>query len=239
MLKHRPFAFLAAFCLLASPFLSTDAVAETVIKFNLAGMNTGPDVAYSGGELSTVPDGSVGLASQQSTDVSYQGFLGDTLTSISSGASLTLSGVTAQGSAAGGGGLISQMTSGGMFSLFDNANSLLLSGNLGDGVIAGSSTGSSGSFFSTSPVVYTAGSLLPMLQPDSGAITLSFLDVRTGGNPGLVIDNGTLLNFTATANGQLSASAVPEPSVIGMAAIGALVLLRQRRKMAKKAAASV
>ena len=237
MLMRQPFAFLAAACLLTNSFLAADASAETVIKFNLAGVNTGPDVAYSGGLLTTVDDGSVGTSGQQSTDVGYQGFLSD-IPSIPSGASLTLSGVTASGSASGNVGFISQMTTGGMFSLFDNTNTLLLSGNLGNGVITGSTSSDSGGFFSTSPVLYTGGSLLPRIEPNSGAISLSLLDVRTGGAVGMVVNgSGVLQNFTATANGQLGASAVPEPSVIGMAAIGALLVLRQRRRSAKKTAA--
>ncbi len=86
--------------------------------------------------------------------------------------------------------------------------------------------------------MYTGGSLLPLMQPNSGAITISLLDIRTNGNPGLRVDgNNNLLNFTATANGQLAATAVPEPSVIGMAAIGTLAMIchRRRRRSAKTA----
>ena len=236
MLMQRPIAASAVFALLFSAVSSTNALAETVIKFNLAGVSTEPDVSFGMGVLNTLDDGAAGTVGDQSTDVSYQGFLGF-LPTIPSGASLTLSGVSADGSASGSTGLITQATAGGMFSLFDNMNDLLLSGSLGSGVIAGAAGNNTGSFFSTTPILYTGGSLLPLIQPNSGAITLSLNDVRTGGNTGMVVQNGTLLDFTATANGQLAATAVPEPSVIGMAAIGAIAMVchHRRRRAAKTA----
>jgi hypothetical protein len=238
MLTHRLTALFAALALLAGGMLSQEVAAETVIKFDLADISTGPDISYTSGVLSTTDDGDPSTDGQQSTDVKYQGFLGF-IPSIASGASMTLSGITADGAAMGTVGLISQETSGGMFNLFDDSNMLLLSGNFGSGVIAGSTVSTGASFFSTSPVFYTGGSLLPLIKPDSGVISLSFTDVRTSGNPGLVVSNNTLLNFSGNATGLLEASAVPEPSVIGMAGIGALVLIRRQRRRRKANAAPI
>jgi hypothetical protein len=227
MLSRKPLAFLACLALFATLGLSP-VTAETVIKFDLADVS-GADVSYNSGLLTTIDDGNPAAVGDQSTGIQYQGFLSQ-FANIASGGSLTLNGITANGSAASAGGLISQLTSGGTFSLFDNTNMLLLAGNLSSGVILGSSASTTGSFFSTSPVNYTGGSLLNLIQPNSGTISLSFTDVRTGGTAGMAVENNTLLNFTAAATGQLEASAVPEPSVFGMAAIGALALIRKHRR---------
>ena len=73
--------------------------------------------------------------------------------------------------------------------------------------------------------MYTGGSLLEFVTPNSGKLSLSFTDVQTGGSPGMVVNNGTLADFTSVATGSLEAAAVPEPSVMGMAAIGGLLMM--------------
>jgi hypothetical protein len=240
MISRRPLAFLATLALLAGGVMSPDASAETVIKFDLAG-SPGPDVSYTMDSLGTVDDGNGLTAGDKDTDVEYFGFL-DSLPNIPTGASLTLSGINRQGDAAVSGGVVvTQTTNGGSFSLFDDGNMLLLSGNLGTGLItgftgAGGSTSTTGSFLSVDPITFTAGSLLPLLDPNSGALSLSFSNVRTGTDPGMVVSNGNLLDFTAVANGAIDASAVPEPSVLGMAALGAVAMIRRRRRRAGKKA---
>lgn len=231
MISRRPIAVLAALVLLTS-----SVSAETVIKFDLAG-SAGPDVQYSTGSLSTVADG-LGVG-DKSTDVEYFGFLKD-LPDITSGASLTLSGVSADGSASViGGVVVQQNTTGGMFSLYDDMDSLLLSGTLGSGLITGftgPSASTTGSFLSVGPVNFTGGSLFPLLHPSTGALSFSFSEVKTGATNGMVVSGGTLLDFTAVSNGAIDASAVPEPSVLGMAALGAVAMIRRRRRrLAKKA----
>ena len=236
MISRRPLAVLAAVCLMAGVLLTSSVSAETVIKFDLAG-SAGPDVQYSSSSLSTIADG-LGVG-DKSTDVEYFGFLKD-LPAITSGASLTLSGVSADGAATViGGVVVQQATTGGTFSLYDDMDALLLSGNLGSGLITGftgPSASPTGSFLSVGPVNFTGGSLFPLLHPSTGAVSLSFSQVKTGTTNGMQVSGSTLLDFTAVANGAIDASAVPEPSVLGMAALGAVAMIRRRRRRTAKKA---
>lgn len=237
MLTRRSLASFLVLSLFCGSLLTSRAAAETVIKFDLAG-TPGPDIEYSSSALTTLDDGDLSTAGEKTTDVKFFGFLKNDFADIPNGASLTLSGITASGDASDGDGLVSQATTGGNFLLFDDMNALLLSGNFGNGVIVGANLSPTGSFFSTTPVTFTDGLLLPKIVPDSGAISLSFTSVQTGSTTGLVVANGALLNFTASATGQIQASAVPEPSTIGMAALGTLALIRRHRKRRNAAVAA-
>ncbi len=233
----RAFARLVGLSLLSLLFSPVDAVAETVIKFELAGMTTERDIQFDTGTLSTIDDGEASTVGEQSTNVSYQGFLGG-LTDIAAGASMTISGVDKLGDALDANGIVTQVTSGGTFFLYDDSNFLLLSGAFTGGVVVGSVSDSAGSFFTTSPLMYTGGSLLPLIIPSSGKLSLSFTDVTTDASPGMAANGGNLANFTSVATGSLEASAVPEPSVMGMAAIGALLMVRQHRRRRRDASTS-
>jgi hypothetical protein len=233
---RRPLAAIVGLSLVSLLVSPVDAVAETVIKFELAGMSTGPDMQFNAGTLSTIDDGVASTFGDQNTNVSYQGFL-EGLTDIAAGASMTISGVDKVGDASDVNGIVSQVTSGGTFFLYDQSDFLLLSGGFAGGVVVGSVSDSAGSFFTTSPLMYTGGSLLDFVIPKSGKISLSFTDVRTGGSPGMVVTNGNLADFTSVATGSLEATAVPEPSVLGMAAIGVLLVVRHHRRRRQVAAA--
>ena len=82
---RRPLAFLVGLSLLSSLSSQVDALAETVIKFELAGMTSGPDIQFDTGTLSTIDDAEASTIGDQNTNVSYQGFLGG-LTDIAAGA---------------------------------------------------------------------------------------------------------------------------------------------------------
>jgi hypothetical protein len=177
-------------------------------------------------------DGNPAVMGDQTSNVDFTGFLDPHFMDITSGASFSLTGVMASGSPVEQGGIIQQATMGGMFTFYDDSNNLLLRGDLDAGFLFGGAI-STGSFFTTTPVLYTDGSLLPLMAPDSGSLSLSLTDVRTGGTTGMVVAAGVLQDFTADATGQLEASAVPEPSVLGMAALVSLVVIRRHRRRRK------
>jgi hypothetical protein len=223
----------ACFALLSCLSWSADsASAETVLKFNLDGFGFGGDVASTSSAFVTVDDGNPAVTGDQTTNVAFTGFLDPLFMDITSGASFSLSGVMASGNAGQQGGILLQETMAGMFTLYDDSNSVLLQGNIDQGFIFGGAI-STGSFFTTTPVLYTGGSLLPLMEPDSGNLSLSLTDVRTNGTTGMVVLGGVLQDFTADATGQLEASAVPEPSVMGMAALASVLVIRRRRKRRK------
>ena len=141
----RAFARLVGLSLLSLLFSPVDAVAETVIKFELAGMTTERDIQFDTGTLSTIDDGEASTVGEQSTNVSYQDFLGG-LTDIAAGASMTISGVDKLGDALDANGIVTQVTSGGTFFLYDDSNFLLLSGAFTGGVVVGSVSDSCGVF---------------------------------------------------------------------------------------------
>ena len=81
---------------------------------------------------------------------------------------MTIAGVDKLGDALDVNGIVSQVTTGGTFFLYDDSNFLLLSGGFTGGVVVGSVSDSAGSFFTTSPLMYTGGSLLPLIIPGFG-----------------------------------------------------------------------
>ena len=86
-------------------------------------------------------------------------------------------------------------------------------------------------------MIYTGGSLLQYVDPGSGALSLSLTNVQSASGTGMDVNAGILQNFSASAVGQLEATAVPEPSVLGMAALGALVVFRRHRRRRNSKAA--
>jgi hypothetical protein len=214
--------------------LCSAAAADPIFKFDLG--SAGPDVQYSGGVFGTVDDGIGGTTGDQNTEVQYEGIL-DFLPDIISGASFSLDNVAANGLAMVVANVVVQNTTGGNFSLYAPDNSLLLSGVLDAGVITGSLTSTTGSFFNINSVTYTGGSLLAYIAPTPGGISLALSSVVNDlGLPGMAVDNNCegpcqLRDFTASANGLADATGnpIPEPSTMALMLFGSVGMLMRRR----------
>ncbi|HMO18362.1 MAG TPA: PEP-CTERM sorting domain-containing protein [Oligoflexia bacterium] len=214
---------------------ASTASADTIIKFDLG--STGPDVQYVGGVFSTIADPN-GLPGQQTTGVNFTGFLEGVLANIITGASFTIDSVMASGPASLVGPVIVQGTTGGTFSLWDDSNTLLLTGTLGTGAITGATGVDTGSVFSTEVFSFTGGSLLSLVNGTPAGISFALTNILSGGLSGMYTGLDTsgqslfLLDFTADSSGQITGSPIPEPStmlLIGSALVGGLV---RRRKIA-------
>jgi hypothetical protein len=234
MLKKVFQAVLAAALFLV---LSTEARAiDTVIKVDLGG--TGPDVALTGATFGTVNDGDAGTVGDQTTGVDFVGPL-SFLADILSGASFSLGGVNLVGSPTVFNGTnVFQATNGGNFGLWDSANTLLLSGTLAGGSIAGTIGGTTGSFFHTTVFSYTGGSLLAYIQPTPAGLSLALSQITSGQLLGLQTlpcegitqCTGNLAPFTANASGLLEGTSVPEPASMLLLVSGLFGGLVARRK---------
>lgn len=218
--------------------LSSSASAETIMKYDLGG--TGPDVQLVGNVFSTINDGFSGTPGQQNTALDFTGFLDSTFSDILAGASMTISNVQTIGNALVvlNNGIVQQNTTGGTVSFWNASGALLLSGSLASGSISGTLDGSTGSFFNTTAMTFTGGSLLPYLSPTSGGFSLALSNIFTGGFSGFDIVSPTaglsrLGNFTADAGGLISGTSVPEPTsmfLLGSAILGGIA--RRKKELA-------
>lgn len=216
---------------LLGPILSAPASAETIIKFPLA--DGGFDMTFDGAVLSTVNDGNAASVGDQNTNVVFSGMLNFIPEINNASASFTLANVLAFGLANVVGPVVVQQTTGGNFSLWDSSNNLLISGALNSGVITGTMTDTTGSFFNTTFASFTGGSLASLLDPNTAGLSLALASIMSqGGLPGLrVTQNGTLAPFTADGSGLLEgAAAVPEPMTLSllMLAMGGAAVVKRR-----------
>jgi hypothetical protein len=224
---------------LALLFVSVAPVsADTLIKFGLDEPGTtasAPDLQYFDGVFQTVNQGDASTLGDQNTGLLFTGFLQGVMADIVSGASLTIADVFGIGAAYENPniGTISQQTSGGTLSIWDNNNALLLSAELGEGVITGAANVPTGSFFSTEFVNFTGGSMLQFINPFPGNISLSMLGITTGQAIGLLVnEGGELQNFTGFGNGLVTAqeiSEIPEPATAMLILSGLLGTVMRRR----------
>jgi len=206
------------------------APASTIIKLNLG--ESGPDLAMNAlGQLSTAPDGNAGTTGDQNTAVEYTTFL-DFIPDIPTNtASFSLANVTAVGPAHIFGTVVLQNFSGGSFSLYDPANTLLLQGPLINSTLSGTlGPPGTGSLFSTTLSTVTGGTLAPFIAP--GTVSLSFEMTNVNGGAGFAVAPGGagLLPFFADSSAAIAANPVPEPVTCGMMVIaGAALMLRRVR----------
>ncbi len=225
-----------AFSVFALTFITaSSAQALTIIQVSLGGTGNGfQEIEYVGSSLSTINDGNGATFGEQDTNVVFDNYLSG-VADITSGASFTLSGISASGAPSVAGPIISQNTVGGTFSLYNSSNTLLLSGSLGNGFLAGSDTGPVGSMFTTTVGSFTAGSLLPLIPAlNSFYLSLALSNMQTAGAPGLDVAFGIIQNFSG--NGQISIdaelAATPEPFTLGLLFTGTLAgALVSRRKL--------
>ena len=211
--------------------LSAPATADTILKFPLS--DGGFDMTFDGTVLSTVNDGNATTLGDQNTNVVFSGVLNFIPEINTANASFTLANVLAFGLANVIGPVVAQQTTGGNFSLWDASNNLLISGSLNTGVITGTMTDTTGSFFNTTFASFTGGSLASLLDPASAGLSLALASIMSqGALPGLRVGpNGELTPFTADGSGLLEgAAAVPEPMTLSLllVAMGGAAAVRRR-----------
>lgn len=207
------------------------AQAGPVIKLTLDDLGSGgtnPDVGWRRGVLLTLDDGVAATSGTQNTAIDFVGALGG-MTDISAGGSFSLTGVFANGAPSSFAGMIVQPTQGGTISLYDDFNTLLLSADIHDGALSGSSTGTAGSFFSIDSMQITGGTLASQFLPSPAAISIAMVDVNTGGLMGMRIVGSVLDDFNATAVVDIDAT-VPAPA--SALALGGLLGVAGRRRRA-------
>jgi len=204
--------------------------ADTILKFGLS--EIGSDILYESGVLFTKDDGFAATTGNQNTGLNFTGFLAGLIADISGGASFTLDGITAIGNATLIGALVAQQTNGGTFSVWDVSNNLLLSAELGEGYINGTNSVGTASFFNTEIVNYTGGSLLNLIAPAPGGISLALASILTDGKVGLDVVNDKLQNFSANGSGLITGdAAVPEPTTVLLLMSGLIGGVARRKKI--------
>jgi hypothetical protein len=211
---------------ISAVFSACACQAATIIKLDLGG--AGPDVTFSGGSgglLGTIDDNPTGLVGDQATNILFTGFLAGF---GSTSGSYSLAGATAVGAPAPlGGGILSQNLVGGNFKVYNSANTLLIDVNLSTTLLV---AGSAGATFNVSSAVVVGGAPAITSQLDLNSIGLSISLTNISGG-GLSSGDGGFLNaFTADSTKQITASPVPEPSMMLFALAVALVPARRSRR---------
>lgn len=213
---------------------SAPASAGTILKVNFG--NSGPDFEFDGSVVGTPDDLDSGTTGLQNSQVTFAGDFDSSYADILSGGSLSIFGIGLDGPAsATAGGVITQSTLGGGFSIFDASNSLLLAGTIHEGMIVGMSGVSGASFTSTSPIDYTGGWLFPQIEPPTGTLSVALGTVPSGNQTGLQVRDGKLIPFTAGATGSFGGMvhSTPEPGsgiIFATMAIGLGVWGHRRRR---------
>lgn len=234
--RTRVFQLACAGLLVATSALAPAAASatETIVKASL--FDGGVDVAFDGVNFGTISDGVAGTIGDQNTRVDFLGALNAVLDINDPVASFSLDGVALDGLASLVGPVVVQATSGGVLSLWDSSNTLLLSAALGNGAITGSVTAETGSFFNVSLMTFTGGSLAPLLDPNSAGISFALSGIFGNGGLGLQVVNGVLMPFQADGLVALDGSpaAVPEPmSALLLLAGSSAALVRRRMNRAE------
>jgi hypothetical protein len=225
----RSIAIGAVFSILASA-----VSAGTIIK--LSPDNAASHIEFASDVLSTVDDNNLATTGEHNTAIDFQGIL-DGIPDISQpNASISLNGITRAGSATVFTAiqLMLQNFSGGTVSIYDAANTLLLSGSLNSSTLAGSLgvTGANDALFTTSFNQITGGTLAVDLDPNSITLKMNIGGINSG--TGLSTTGSTLNDFTANALLTITGERpVPEPGTYLLLAVGMAIastwMRRQRR----------
>ena len=211
---------------------ASQADAETVLQFDFGASAANGDLSLATG-FGTVDDADNSTPGNQTSSVSFTGFLDPMYADILANGSVTFDGIGLQGIPVVVGNSIFQSTSGGNFSVFDDQGDLLLAGTLSSGLLSGEVGSSTASFFTTAPISFGGGVLSPHLGSPASGVSLALNSVDSGGTAGLVVSGNSLSAFSADATGQLEATAVPEPAAFG--ALAGLLILGLRRSRRRPA----
>lgn len=210
---------------------SSASYAGTIIKLNLGGV--GPDVGMAGGVLGTVSDGNAVTTGDQNTAVEFTGFLNPLPDINLNTASFSLGGLAVNGPAQVFGTLAIQNFQGGSFSLYDPANTLLLSGALTNSALTGvMGPPGTGGLFTTTLSTVTGGTLQSLILPNTLTLSMNLSNVNGGG--GLVVD-GVLLPFVADGSVNIAGDPdpngnIPEPTTLVFVLLSAVGAMAARRR---------
>lgn len=196
------------------------APAGTIMK--LSPGNSASHIEFDAGVLSMVDDGNGATTGEHNTALDFQGFL-SSFSDIPANASVTVNGITKVGSATVfPNQLMMQNFTGGTVSLYDAANTLLLSGSLKASTLAGSLgvTGANDALFTTSFNHVTGGTLADNILP--GSLTLKMNIAGINGGAGLSAPGSILSPFTANALLTITGE-VPEPGTYLLLAVGVAI----------------
>src|SRR5262249_46595988 len=106
---------------------------------------------------------------------------------------------------------------GATFSLYDPANTLLLTGPMGNATLVGTlGQPGTGAFFTTTLQSATGGTLAPLLAPGSVSLSIAMTNVASGSYTGMRIvspisGGSTIDSFFANATVNIAADPLPEP----------------------------
>jgi hypothetical protein len=210
---------------------TSSAWAGTIIKLGLGG-DSSQDIKFDGTTLTTESDSNPATLGDQDTNVDFSDFLSGETDILAPPASFTLSGLTPSGVAnIIGGVLVIQDFSGGTFTLYDSANAVLLSANLGISTMAGPlGAPATGALFTTSfASLNPGGSLNSQIKPGTVTLSMSLSDISSG--VGFAAPGGVLGAFNADATINIAADKIPEPATLLISLAGVVagaVSLRSR-----------
>jgi hypothetical protein len=229
-MKSRSTFFAAVLCALLASFCSASR-AGTIIKLNLGGVGPdvgmGPPAGQAVGILATVDQtGGPSPLGDQLTNLEYTGFLNFLPDINTNTASFSLNGLNAVGPASVFGTLVIQSFTGGIFSLYDPADNLLLQGPMGSSALTGViGPPGTGALFTTNLTTVTGGSLAPLVAPGSVSLSMNMTTVNGGNGFGVAGGGPQLNSFLADASVNISADAVPEPCSILLLGLGAALTM--------------
>lgn len=239
MIMNKGGILRAAACVTALALFVTvvsTAGASTIVKLSL-GNDNAADIAYNGSSLSTVVDADPLTPGDQNTAVEFLGALSSLPAIPAANASFTLTGVTAVGPATvlPLPNIVIQSFTGGNFSLYDNTNTLILSGTLGDSVLSGPVGASATGALFTTTLGSASGPLASLIDVNTLNLSINMTDVN--GGTGFTVTTGagvSLDPFNTDASVSLSADPknVPEPATVTLVLLGGVALIGLRRRHA-------
>ena len=213
------------------------AQAATIIKLNLGGVGPdigmGPPAGQAPGVLSTVDQtGGPSPAGDQLTNIEYTGFLNFIPNVNTSTASFSLNGLNAVGPANVFGSLVIQNFNGGVFSLYDPSDNLLLQGPMTNSALSGViGPPGTGALFTTTLGSVSGGSLAGYLAPGSVSLSMNMTNVNGGAGFSVAGGGPQLNSFLADASISIAANPIPEPAslvLFGLASAVAMAGVRRR-----------